>query len=113
MDENHKGRCRSRSAFFRASRAARKDKIATRCQCAASGLSRDGLLFRSCRALSHYAPATRLLMNALQAAFAAYPRHRKSLMAAVFHGRPDPLPDATNRQRAAGNGIAVMPPAGC
>ncbi|EHJ0330466.1 hypothetical protein LHM46_003992 [Salmonella enterica subsp. enterica serovar Bareilly] len=25
----------------------------------------------------------------------------------------DPLPGATNRQRATGNGIAVMPSAGC
>ncbi|ELQ6863965.1 hypothetical protein QRG94_005138 [Salmonella enterica] len=34
----------------------------------------------------------------------------KSLAAAVFHGRPDPLPDAGNSPQAAGNGIAVIPP---
>ncbi|EDZ9929524.1 hypothetical protein GJ842_14705 [Salmonella enterica] len=51
MDESHKGRRCSRSAFFRARRAAREDKPATRCQCAASGLSRVGRFSIQCSPL--------------------------------------------------------------
>lgn len=64
VDESHKGRRCSRSAFFRACRAAREDKPATRCQCAASGLSRDGRFSIQCSPFA-------LPGSALQAAFAA------------------------------------------
>lgn len=64
VDESHKGRRCSRSAFFRASRAAREDKTATRCQCAASGLSRDGRFSIQCSPFA-------LPGSTLQAAFAA------------------------------------------
>lgn len=51
------------------------------------------------------------LRRVLQAAFAAYPGRRNNRRLRYSTVGVDPLPDATNRQRAAGNGIVVMPPA--
>ncbi|EEP9823316.1 hypothetical protein HCP56_005068 [Salmonella enterica subsp. diarizonae] len=104
MDENHKGCRRSRSAFFRARRAAREDKTATRCQCAASGLSRDGHFSIQCSPLRFvgWRPSSR---------FRGISSPTMRLSVSYSTVGIDPLPDATNRQRAAGNGIAVIPPA--
>ncbi len=55
-----------------------------------------------------YASLSPFLMNALQAAFAAYSRRQKD-DAAIFHGRPDPLPDAVNSPQARGTGTTGGP----
>ncbi len=68
--------------------------------------ARDGRFYRSRLASGgQCTPARRpFLMKRLQAAFRAYNLAVRKTTAAVFHGRPDPLPDAVNSPQAAGNG---------
>ncbi|WP_431192698.1 hypothetical protein [Salmonella enterica] len=89
--------------FFRARRAAREDKSATRCQCAASGLSRDGRFSIQCSPLRFTGERPSSRFRGINS-----PTIRLSVSYSTVG--VDPLPEATNRQRAAGNGIAVMPP---
>ncbi|EJG3702846.1 hypothetical protein M9289_004642 [Salmonella enterica] len=77
----------------------------------ASGRARDGRRFRSWRALSLLCTRHSPSDERPSSRFRGIASPPKSLAAAVFHGRPDPLPDAGNSPQAAGNGIAVMPPA--
>ncbi|HHR3735699.1 TPA: hypothetical protein ACS5XR_005205 [Salmonella enterica] len=79
---------------------------ATRCQCAASGLSRDGRFSIQCSSLRFAGGRPSSRFRGINS-----PTMRQSVSYSTVG--VDPLPDATNRQRAAGNGITVMPPAGC
>ncbi|EJM2521740.1 hypothetical protein NN677_005287 [Salmonella enterica] len=88
-----------------ARRAMREDKTATRCQCAASGLSRDGRFSIQCSALRFAGRRPSSRFRGINS-----PTMRQSVSYSTVG--VDPLPDAANRQRVAGNGIAVMPPAG-
>ena len=77
-------------------------------QCPASG-GTDGRFTARLASVTVYASLSPFSDERPSAAFADSLLSERST-AAVFHGRPDPLPDAVNSPRAAGNGHHRVPP---
>lgn len=93
----------SRSSSFRRQRRRRGSNAACG-QYPASGRARDGRFFCSCRALSLLCARHSPSDERPSSRFRGINSPTVRTVGSLFHGRPDPLPDAVNSPQAAGNG---------